>query len=432
MKHYANESLFGPPSELIHIATFIQDASSRKNIGSKDASVGPSLTPEQLPTTLNEVEGYAQNDDIAAECSVDDLRDLLNNVFRDPMLFCHVARSHEENLGSIQATAEARDASNKSRKRRKMAKAPEEERERADVMALRKTLADVSLQSWQYVIASCENNLMRSTNWCCRYTVDTAAFMRAPKNSDFNTLSKPRTTTISEHTIPSPDQPFDAFIVVSIHNRLSWGNQYSRSSQHAVLGSNTLGDLFDNIICPSNEIPAQKCGDDVSQGYVEGIPQRLGGIICIEGEAFTDGRSKEDYASKLRTHIEGLPKAKRPVIQNITNMHERTFASLSTRVNQPYWLLHQGSCEHFVVIDEIRLLCDTDLQEGYPLTLQITPPLLDMCQACSKVPAVWSVVGDVRLGQSPCLLCARCWQAMGQSGCEGVLVVPLPRHEVGW
>ncbi|KAG8213734.1 hypothetical protein J3R82DRAFT_10439 [Butyriboletus roseoflavus] len=41
------------------------------------------------------------------------------------------------------------------------------------------------------------------------------------------------------------------------------------------------------------------------------------------------------------------------------------------------------------------------------------PTLGDICKACAKVPAVLTVVGDIRLGESPCLLCAPCWRNMG-------------------
>ena len=73
-----------------------------------------------------------------------------------------------------------------------------------------------------------------------------------------------------------------------------------------------------------------------------------------------------------------------------------------------------------------RLLHPSDAKFGYPLTLQITPSLLDLCRACSKVPAVWSIVGDVRLGETPCVLCDPCWKNMGESKEEGVVVLPLP------
>ena len=73
-----------------------------------------------------------------------------------------------------------------------------------------------------------------------------------------------------------------------------------------------------------------------------------------------------------------------------------------------------------------RLLHPSDPQFGYPLTLQITPSLLDLCRACSKVPATWSIVGDIRLGENPCVLCDPCWKNLGESREEGVVVLPLP------
>src|ERR1700678_2567724 len=103
-----------------------------------------------------------------------------------------------------------------------------------------------------------------------------------------------------------------------------------------------------------------------------------------------------------------------------TSLKQTAFSSLSIRLNEPYWLIHKGNCEHFIVIDQIRyvlpmylslrhnvvnrLLHPSDIQFGYPLILQITPSLLDLCRACSRVPAVWSIVGDVRLGENPCVL----------------------------
>jgi len=56
--------------------------------------------------------------------------------------------------------------------------------------------------------------------------------------------------------------------------------------------------------------------------------------------------------------------------------------------------------------------------------LQATPAFLDLCRACSKVPALVSVVGDVRLGESPCLMCGPCWRNMGdpQGACQ---IIPL-------
>jgi len=78
-----------------------------------------------------------------------------------------------------------------------------------------------------------------------------------------------------------------------------------------------------------------------------------------------------------------------------------------------------------------RLQHPSDQHSGYPLTVQVTPPLLDLCRACTKIPAVWSVVGDVRLGESPCVMCEPCWRNMGDPHNDKVIVVPLSRYELG-
>jgi len=117
------------------------------------------------------------------------------------------------------------------------------------------------------------------------------------------------------------------------------------------------------------------------------------------------------------------------------------------RINEPYWLVHSGNCEHFLVVDQIRrvfgnfqvyvllfsnnlplsrLHHPSDPASGYPLTVQITPPILDLCRACGKVPALWSIIGDVRLGETPCLMCGPCWKSMGES--DDATVLPLAEH----
>jgi snRNA-activating protein complex subunit 3 len=89
---------------------------------------------------------------------------------------------------------------------------------------------------------------------------------------------------------------------VTVYNRLSWGyNLLSRCSQHALLASQTLGDLFEVIPCTSNELPAERIADGEVVGYE--IPTKesarrgsSGCVICVEGKAYGDGMSENDYA----------------------------------------------------------------------------------------------------------------------------------------
>lgn len=56
-------------------------------------------------------------------------------------------------------------------------------------------------------------------------------------------------------------------------------------------------------------------------------------------------------------HLELSTKKKKPqlsVSRAVTFMKDTKLSSLSVRVGEPYWLVHQGNCEHFCVVDQIR------------------------------------------------------------------------------
>lgn len=137
---------------------------------------------------------------------------------------------------------------------------------------------------------------------------------------------------------------------------------------------------------------------------------------------------------KLLSYMTKLPGEKRPAtMKSSASLGRTTFNSLTLRINQPYWMLHQGNCEHFIVVDQIRLPHPSDPASGFPLMLYLAPTLSELCRACSKAPAVISVVSDIRLGESPCLLCGPCWRLMGPPKDDAeVAVVPLVAHHGSW
>ena len=81
---------------------------------------------------------------------------------------------------------------------------------------------------------------------------------------------------------------------------MSWGSSLNRSSQHSVLSSQTLGDLYEAIPCPSNEIPSED--DDANAEFIKyhrNAPSHKGTVIYIEGVAYGDGQAEEDYAESV-------------------------------------------------------------------------------------------------------------------------------------
>ena len=92
-----------------------------------------------------------------------------------------------------------------------------------------------------------------------------------------------------------------AILTISVLQRVSWSHNFiSRLSQHALLSSQTLGDLFETIPCPSNELPSEILNEDGRYTYEGGSnnapPPSSGYVICINGVAYGDGMSEVDYA----------------------------------------------------------------------------------------------------------------------------------------
>ncbi|KAJ7647198.1 snRNA-activating protein of 50kDa MW C terminal-domain-containing protein [Roridomyces roridus] len=375
------ENQFGPPSEPIHIADFIQSTS------------GTVRNFPELPA------------DIAEQCSVADIHDELAAVGNDVRLMAHMIKCHDLEIAALHMAADRRS--------RRRPTPRDTSNDTPEIQALQSQLDSIPLESWKLLTNS-------------------AIFMRAVKNSDQNPLLETKVTSADDGRLSADTT--QAILTFTVHNKLSWRQSHvSRASSHVILSSQTLGDLYEVIPCTSNELTEEILEDGRVTGYENNAPTRPGCVMCIEGLAYGDGESEVDYADKLVEHLKTFPKdSATPLSKAPTAMHDTPLSSLSLRIGEPYWLLHHGNCEHFIVFDQIRLQHPSDRPSGYPSTTQITQPSLDNCRGCTKVPAVWSIVNDERLGESPCPMCAVCWNAMGDPKDGKVVVVPLPKYELGW
>lgn len=64
-----------------------------------------------------------------------------------------------------------------------------------------------------------------------------------------------------------------------------------------VLSSNTLGELYNVIPCPSKELPDESTVDGLLVGYESGPSKNPGGyVVVIEGTSYGDGLTENDYA----------------------------------------------------------------------------------------------------------------------------------------
>ncbi|EIW83123.1 hypothetical protein CONPUDRAFT_101736 [Coniophora puteana RWD-64-598 SS2] len=409
------ESTFGPSSEPISISEFRKTAKTEVNVDVKNSS----SSWQRL--------SQSQQQDIEQECNrcITEVKSTLETAWDNPSVSGYLMRTHDATISELQNQAGIVSESKGARRSRSVI--PDAQSWPAVATDMKEKLEAIEIRSWPY-------------------TADATWFIRTPKNSDHNAITRVKASagsgnnpkagaagvgdpeggdvsTCSDQEITDPP----AVITVTVHNCVSWAHSIlTRSSQHVVLSSQTLADLIEVVPCPSKKLLYDQDTIDSSSG--PSIQHDEGCLVCIEGLAYGDGREEDEYAANLIAQLDKLPAEKRPPLQKAgTSLANTTIDTLSLRVNQPYWMLHQGNCEHYLVVDEIRLRHSADPKCGYPLTTQITPTLLDMCRACSRVPAAYSIIGDLRVGESPCPLCGPCWRNLGPS--EGVTVVPLLTHE---
>ncbi|PBK74562.1 hypothetical protein ARMSODRAFT_952222 [Armillaria solidipes] len=367
---------FGPPSEPIPIADFISsDIPQYAFVGDADTD----------------------------NFSVSDIRDAVGKVWDNPELSAYILKKHDAVIDALYATQ------NTTKTRRKTQNTTDgDEEDSPAVLELNEALQTIRLSS--YPLCS-----------------EASLFVRPPKNSDQNALDK-RKPSDSNGGSSLPDDTSCALIIVTIYTKGS--STTMRTSQHALLSSQTLGDIIETMPCASNDLPKEI----VSHSQVAtqlAVNASSGSVVCIEDVLYGDGMNEIDYADKMLQCLATHSTQHRALTKAPESMHDITLSSFSLRINEPYWILHQGNCEHFFVVDQIRLKNLSDPSSGYPFTLQLTPISLDLCRACYRIPAIWSIVGDLRLGESPCILCGSCWENMGEPD-DGVVVVPFPKYELGW
>ena len=72
-------------------------------------------------------------------------------------------------------------------------------------------------------------------------------------------------------------------------------------------------------------------------------------------------------SSKLIEQIGLMPEEKQPKITKAGSTLATTkLDSLLLRINEPYYMLHHGNCEHFIVVDQIRFVA-----RNPPINIQI-------------------------------------------------------------
>ncbi|KAF5393256.1 hypothetical protein D9757_000760 [Collybiopsis confluens] len=315
---YMLSSEFGPPSEPIDLKKFRQDADA--------------LT-HTVPDVLDS-EGHRLA--VAEECSVHDIHASITDIWNNPKLSAYLYTSHDKAIAALHGTKSSKLA--KTRKKTLTISASHDELQ--EIREIQAKLDAVSLSSWKLM-------------------PDAAIFTRPPRNSDYNTLTATKTAESSVDFRLDADSA-DVLITITAHSKVQWRTSiFNKTSQHVLEASQSLGDLFEAIPCVSNELPEEILASDHVIGYKEtcGMGGSSGCVILVDDLVYGDGLNEEDYADKVMQHLK-ITKSTSNIKKAKTTLHDTPLSSLVLQLNVPYWLLHQGNCEHFIVIDEIRNVLD--------------------------------------------------------------------------
>ncbi|GJJ06337.1 hypothetical protein Clacol_000528 [Clathrus columnatus] len=429
-----NEELhFGPSSEIIPIVEFQDEA---ENLAKR--SLCPWLENRDTPESdsyegiavWKEWEELPQENKmvVQAECSLDDLKAELNEICCSQTSFAYLQRRHSSMVASLN------DDPNKVRS------------------------IPSNAEPWKHAI---ENVPLKM--WKLQSTAK--PYVRKGRVSDQNALAALQFNTQSL----LPEVQREILIFITLYTRIRWyPHGFSRTSQHVLTSSSTLKDVWDCVSCMfkgHGKMPKEIVGSESHEGMGQAeMKHKVVGyqsvseeddhdsvVVTIGNNVYCDGYGTPDYADRLLSHIELLkptvntgmtpelmlapyerPKrtqsyTKGPPLENVT------LRSLTLRINEPYWMMHRANCDHWFVVDEIRLQNPRDPISRYPITLQRTPTLRPLCRICGKIPATLSVLNDMRLGESPFLVCTPCWELFGgapkpkesESIDDRVVVVPL-------
>ncbi|KAG8326234.1 small nuclear RNA activating complex, polypeptide 3 [Homalodisca vitripennis] len=168
----------------------------------------------------------------------------------------------------------------------------------------------------------------------------------------------------------------------------------SCSQQINVLGQQFLTALKDKIVCESD---FQDTRGDVSEQPDAPVTLRArelyeSSMFYFDNTFYIDTRNNEnvDYSKTIKEWG-----TKRGILFGGTKQMERTLVEdLEIRFGYPYLYLHQGCCEHVVIINDARLLTPKDSLFGfdYPLMTKVSHKNLIHCMTCSRFPAKLCVV----------------------------------------
>jgi snRNA-activating protein complex subunit 3 len=255
---------------------------------------------------------------------------------------------------------------------------------------------------------------------CVRELVKRQKTTDPKKSSRLTKYNKHRYLKPPDDNVPADLKPHqDTFLSLRMYEPFKYIDAVQSISAHPkfqqeffVLGSQTLTELRDRIICPSNYGPfydISECPDFERQ-----MPPKSDGpgFFFVRNTFYNDTRNPNnmDYSFVVRNWA-----AKRAEIgeMHTADMQSTRFSELTFYAGYPMVYVHQGNCEHLFTVSDARLLSEQDslVRANYPFLNSLSSSRSTFCNVCAFIEAKFMVTGSSSHMQDPTYLCGSCFKS---------------------
>ncbi|CEP17268.1 hypothetical protein [Parasitella parasitica] len=237
-----------------------------------------------------------------------------------------------------------------------------------------------------------------------------------PRQSEINAF-----IYVKEDYIDSPDSSSstidDTLITITIFNPQ---NPHAKFQEIEMLGSQTLSNLRDAIYCQSDFTQNRHYkNQDPNEKIVNTTKTKLSpSMIYMDHVFYIDTRDKDNIPADYYDIWIDAWLTKKQVNRQVhkyetKSMETATMQDITLELHKPFAFVHQDSCEHMMLVDDVRLISSSEYgsESQFPRTTRNVRYDRFKCSMCTVYPATKITHEDIVSGFSPCYFCDTCFES---------------------